>query len=61
VRNYSYYQDRSRMGNTIDYIFATNALDVPEYKLVLDYGSDLTVDGTFASDHNMIRSTITLP
>lgn len=61
VRNYSYHQDRSRMGNTIDYVFATNSLDVPEYKLVLDYGDDLQVDGTFASDHSMIRSTITLP
>jgi len=60
VRNYSYYQDRSRMGNTIDYIFASNALAVPEYKLCLDYGSDLQVNGTFASDHNMVRATVTL-
>ena len=36
VRNYSYYKDRSRMGNTIDYVFASNALEVPEYKLCLD-------------------------
>ena len=61
VRNYSYYQDRSRMGNTIDYIFASNSLDVPEYKLVLDYGDDLQVNGIFPSDHNMVRATITLP
>ncbi len=60
IRNYSYYQDRSRMGNTIDYIFASNGLSVPEYKLVIDYDSDLQVNGTFPSDHNMVKATITL-
>ena len=60
VRNYSYYKDRTRMGNTIDYVFASNSLAVPEYKLVLDYGTDLQVDGTFPSDHNMVRATVTL-
>ena len=60
VRNYSYYEDRTRMGNTIDYIFASNGLSVPEYKLCLNYGSDLQVNGTFPSDHNMVRATITL-
>ena len=60
VKNYSYYTDRSRMGNTIDYVFASNNLSVPEYKLVLDYGSDLQVNGTFPSDHNMVTATIRL-
>lgn len=61
VRNYAYEDDRSRMGNVIDYVFASNALDVPEYKLCLDYGDDLRVNGTIPSDHNMVRATITLP
>jgi endonuclease/exonuclease/phosphatase family metal-dependent hydrolase len=61
VRDYSYYQDRTRAGNTIDWIFASNQLAVPEYKLVLNYGSDLQVNGTIPSDHNMLRATITLP
>ncbi|GAA1909760.1 endonuclease/exonuclease/phosphatase family protein [Nocardioides marmoribigeumensis] len=60
VKNYSYYDDRTRMGNTIDYIFASNALAVPEYKLCLNYGSDLQVNGVMPSDHNMLRATITL-
>jgi exonuclease III len=61
VRHYSYYDDRDRAGNMIDWIFATNRLDVSEFKQTIDYGNDLQVDGVFPSDHNMIRATITLP
>ena len=61
VRQYSYYQDRSRVGNTIDWIFASNALDVNQYELVLDYGSDLKVNGVMPSDHNMLKASVTIP
>lgn len=61
VRQYSYYSDRSRSGNTIDWIFASNNLNVSEYELVLDFGSDLQVNGTIPSDHNMLKATVTIP
>lgn len=61
VRNYSYYDDRTRAGNTIDWIFASNHLNIPEYELVLDFGSDLQVNGTMPSDHNMLRAEVTIP
>ncbi len=61
VRTYSYWSDRSRSGNTIDWIFASNGLHVQQYELVLDFGSDLRVNGTLPSDHNMLRATVTLP
>ena len=31
------------------------------YKLVLDFGSDLQVNGTIPSDHNMLKATVTIP
>lgn len=62
VSAYSYSDRHDKTGNSIDWIFASNALAVPEYKLVLDYNpSTLQVNGVIPSDHNMVRATITLP
>lgn len=52
----------SKTGNNIDQIFATNALKVKEFKVVVDYDrASMTVNGILPSDHNMIRATLTLP
>jgi endonuclease/exonuclease/phosphatase family metal-dependent hydrolase len=62
VKAYSYDDARTKTGNGIDWIFATNALPVQDYKVVLNYDPQtLQVIGTLPSDHNMIRATITLP
>ena len=62
VSSYSYSTRHDKTGNSIDWIFASNALAVPEYKLVLDYNpSTLQVNGVIPSDHNMLRATVTIP
>ena len=57
------YEDRhDKTGNNIDYIFASNALVVKEWKMVLDFDpTTLQVRGIIPSDHNMVRATITIP
>jgi endonuclease/exonuclease/phosphatase family metal-dependent hydrolase len=60
MRTWAYEDQHNKIGNNIDYIFASNYLKVPEYKLVVSH-SGLNVDGVFPSDHNMIRATITIP
>jgi endonuclease/exonuclease/phosphatase family metal-dependent hydrolase len=62
VANYSYPSARTKTGNNIDWIFATNSLPVKEWKMVTNFDpTTLQVLGTMPSDHNMIRATITLP
>ena len=56
VRVFGYVDQRDKIGNGIDYVFASNWLKVPEYKMVLNYNpSTLRVVGTLPSDHNMVR------
>lgn len=55
-----------RVGQTIDYIFASNNLAVQSFEMVLDRtksADDLgtTLRGTIPSDHNMIRAVIRIP
>lgn len=62
VQDFSYADQRDKTGNNIDYVFASNSLQVQEWKMVLNYDpSTLQVRGTIPSDHNMIRATVTLP
>ncbi len=62
VASFGYEDSRSKTGNGIDWIFASNALPVQEWKVVLDFDPQtLEVRGTLPSDHNMVRATITLP
>jgi endonuclease/exonuclease/phosphatase family metal-dependent hydrolase len=62
LTTYSYYNNHTKTGNNIDWIFASNNLPVKEWKMVLNYDpTTLKVLGTIPSDHNMIRATITLP
>ena len=62
VAQFGYENRRDKLGNGIDWIFATNALVVKEYEVVLDFDPEtLQMRGTIPSDHNMVRATITLP
>jgi endonuclease/exonuclease/phosphatase family metal-dependent hydrolase len=62
VRTYSYANNHERTGNSIDWIFASNSLPVPEVKVVSDFDpATLQVQGVMPSDHHMMRATLTLP
>jgi endonuclease/exonuclease/phosphatase family metal-dependent hydrolase len=63
VRDFSYYTEQYRAGHNIDWIFATNALPVREWKTVVNFdpSSWQVTEGVLASDHNMVRATIGLP
>ena len=62
VKSFSYDDARTKTGNNIDYVFATNSLVVKEWKMVIKYDPiTLWVDGVIPSDHNMVRATVTLP
>lgn len=61
VRGYSYPGDHNKTGNNIDYIFASNATVVKEFKMVIAFDpSSLQVTGTIPSDHNMLAATVVL-
>jgi endonuclease/exonuclease/phosphatase family metal-dependent hydrolase len=62
VADYAYDDRRDKVGNGVDWIFATNSLRVKEWKVVIDFNpTTLMVNGVIPSDHNMISSVITLP
>jgi endonuclease/exonuclease/phosphatase family metal-dependent hydrolase len=51
----------TRIGQHIDYLFASNALPVRTWELVLDLDAQGNWLGTIPSDHNLVRATISLP
>lgn len=62
ISKYSYENNHYWAGNNIDWIFASNALAVKRWKVVLDYDrTTLQVRGTMASDHSLVTSTIVIP
>ncbi len=62
VRVSKYYREQWRPGHNIDWIFASNHLPVPEWKVVANYDpSSWQMVGVIPSDHNMVRATLTLP
>lgn len=62
VTGYAYEDKRTKAGNNIDWIWATNSLPVPEWKVVVHYDPDtLRLRGVIPSDHMMVRATVTLP
>jgi endonuclease/exonuclease/phosphatase family metal-dependent hydrolase len=62
VASFGYEDARTKTGNNIDYVFATNSLLVKEWEMVVNYDpATLQVRGVIPSDHNMIRATVTLP
>jgi endonuclease/exonuclease/phosphatase family metal-dependent hydrolase len=61
VRRFSSKERRGITGNPIDWIFASNALEVKRWKVVVKYDRrSLKVIGTLPSDHNMVRADIVM-
>lgn len=61
ITPYSYSTARTKVGNSIDWVFTT-AMRVRELKVVIDFDpATLRVIGVIPSDHNMIRATVVLP
>jgi len=61
VRPYAYEDARNKVGNGIDWIFATNSLRVKQWSLVSNVNvTTLKVRGVIPSDHNMVRATLVL-
>lgn len=59
--SYSYPSSSSKVGNGIDWIFATNSLRVKEWKVVINMESgSRRVRGVIPSDHNMISSIVVI-
>lgn len=56
-----YCDSPSKLGNGIDYVFATNSLTIKEYDLVADINQDNDLVGVIPSDHHLIRSVVVLP
>ncbi len=48
-------------GSTIDYIFVSPSIKVPEWETVVDMDSAGSFVGQIPSDHNMIRVSVVLP
>ena len=62
IVDYSYTTRHDKVGNGVDWIFATNALRVKQWKVVIDFDpATLKITGVIPSDHNMISSIVTLP
>jgi endonuclease/exonuclease/phosphatase family metal-dependent hydrolase len=62
LRPYAYEDAKTKLGNNIDWIFASNDLLVPEWKVVARFDKRrLRLTGVIPSDHFMVRATITLP
>ena len=61
VRKMNHYPNTNDIGQSIDYVFATNSLAVKRWQMVVDDGKDYYLDGTIPSDHNLVKATITLP
>ena len=63
VRSFSYDDPPdTRIGNNIDWVFATNSLVVKDWKTVVDYDpATLQVTGVIPSDHCLVRATLVIP
>ena len=61
VGSYGYEDSRKKIGNGIDWIFASNRVRVKGWEVVVDINSHtLNVRGTIPSDHALVRATIVL-
>jgi endonuclease/exonuclease/phosphatase family metal-dependent hydrolase len=62
IRPYAYEDGRHKIGNGIDWIFATNKVRVKGWEVVVDVSpSTLKLRGTIPSDHNLVRATLVFP
>jgi endonuclease/exonuclease/phosphatase family metal-dependent hydrolase len=61
VKKFSYYHSQSKIGNNIDWIFASNNLTVKEWKMCVNVNPrTLMIRGVIPSDHNLVRAVISL-
>ncbi|MGV8907736.1 MAG: endonuclease/exonuclease/phosphatase family protein [Propionicimonas sp.] len=61
IVGYAYEDNHAKVGNGIDWIFATNSLRVKKWKVVIDYNpSTLQITGVIPSDHSMLSAIIVL-
>jgi endonuclease/exonuclease/phosphatase family metal-dependent hydrolase len=61
IRSYAYEDAQNKVGNAIDWIFATNSLPVKEWSVVANVDPvTLKIRGVIPSDHNLVRATIGL-
>jgi endonuclease/exonuclease/phosphatase family metal-dependent hydrolase len=62
VASFGYEDQHDRIGNGIDWVFASNSLTVKEWKVVCSMNpKTLKIRGVIPSDHNMVRATIAMP
>lgn len=61
VSLYAYETARTKVGNGVDWIFASNSLRVRQWKVVIDFDPEsLLINGVIPSDHCMVSSIIVL-
>ena len=61
IKAYAYEENHAKVGNGIDWIFASNSLRVKKWKVVTDFDpTTLQVVGVIPSDHCMLSATIVL-
>ncbi len=61
ITPYSYSTNHAKVGNGIDWVFATNSLRVKQWKVVIDFNpATLQINGVIPSDHNMISAVLVL-
>jgi endonuclease/exonuclease/phosphatase family metal-dependent hydrolase len=60
VRLYSYEDAKFKVGNGVDWIFATNSVKVRNWEVVADLDSSYNLRGVIPSDHAMVTSTLTM-
>lgn len=62
VTTWSYAGDRTKVGNNIDWVFASNNVRVKAWETVVDVDpTTLRLRGVIPSDHALVRSTLVLP
>lgn len=62
AKPYSYYTRKDKLGNNIDWVFASNNLPVKNWKVVMDIDTTtMMLRGVIPSDHNLVSAVLSLP
>jgi endonuclease/exonuclease/phosphatase family metal-dependent hydrolase len=62
IRPYAYEDARHKIGNGIDWVFASNNVRVKAWEVVVDLDPrTLRLRGVIPSDHNLVRATLVFP
>lgn len=56
-----YCGSKSRTGNSLDFIFASDDLEIPKWELVANVDSSYRLVGTMPSDHHLVTAVIRIP